>query len=107
MKSDVNKRKKKQNLEEPFEDEDNKDWWSRYFASVDAMIKANQDLKTDGGTNSGSRNTLNNLPNGDPPINDDSERTIPFKLVYLVLSYNIIRPNLTMRLNLVKLSLID
>lgn len=36
---DSNKKKKKQTEEEIDEDEENKDWWTRYFASYEAMIK--------------------------------------------------------------------
>ncbi|CAN8001099.1 unnamed protein product, partial [Ixodes hexagonus] len=39
LKSEANKRKKKMALDDPGHDEENRDWWSRYFASVEHTLK--------------------------------------------------------------------
>lgn len=43
LKSEVNKRKKKMASEEQGPDEENRDWWSRYFASVEQAARDNKD----------------------------------------------------------------
>lgn len=45
MKTEINK-KRKQSLDEDFDDEDaNKDWWTKYFASVERMIEDTNNAK--------------------------------------------------------------
>ncbi|XP_077546879.1 ferlin family C2 domain-containing myoferlin misfire isoform X2 [Haemaphysalis longicornis] len=43
LKSEANKRKKKMAPEEQGPDEENRDWWSRYFASVEQAAKDDKD----------------------------------------------------------------
>lgn len=38
LKTEVNK-KRKQSMEEIENDEGNRDWWTKYFASIEAMIE--------------------------------------------------------------------
>ncbi|XP_035229609.1 otoferlin-like, partial [Stegodyphus dumicola] len=58
QKTEANKKKKKLTEEEAFdEDEENKDWWTRYFASYEAMIKEkNQGTTTDSVSSLGAMN---------------------------------------------------
>lgn len=40
MKTETNK-KRKQSIEEMDEDDESRDWWTKYFASIEAMIEVN------------------------------------------------------------------
>ncbi|KAJ8897237.1 hypothetical protein PR048_002583 [Dryococelus australis] len=44
IKTEVNK-KRKQSLTEEVEDESNRDWWTKYFASIEAMIEKNKEAR--------------------------------------------------------------
>ncbi|XP_063235260.1 otoferlin-like isoform X2 [Bacillus rossius redtenbacheri] len=44
IKTEVNK-KRKQSLTEEVEDESNRDWWTKYFASIEAMIEENKEAR--------------------------------------------------------------
>ncbi|XP_050031171.2 otoferlin [Dermacentor andersoni] len=51
IKSEANKRKKKMATEDPGHDEENRDWWSRYFASVEQAAKDSSDNNGQPGNN--------------------------------------------------------
>ncbi|XP_076320149.1 otoferlin-like isoform X2 [Tachypleus tridentatus] len=46
VKSDLNKRKKKQRVDDVEEDEESRDWWTRYFASVEAAMKEKKNISS-------------------------------------------------------------
>ncbi|GIX83574.1 otoferlin [Caerostris extrusa] len=57
QKTEANKKKKNQTEEENFDDdEENKDWWTRYFASYEAMIKEKSQVTTDSVSSLGAIN---------------------------------------------------
>ncbi|GIY69883.1 otoferlin [Caerostris darwini] len=57
QKTEANKKKKNQTEEESFDDdEENKDWWTRYFASYEAMIKEKSQVTTDSVSSLGAIN---------------------------------------------------
>lgn len=39
MKAESSKKKKRESLDELEDDEESRDWWTKYFASVEAMIE--------------------------------------------------------------------
>ncbi|GFY55694.1 otoferlin [Trichonephila inaurata madagascariensis] len=57
QKTEANKKKKAQTEEESIDDdEENKDWWTRYFASYEAMIKEKSQVTTDSQSSLGAAN---------------------------------------------------
>ncbi|GFQ89065.1 otoferlin, partial [Trichonephila clavata] len=57
QKTEANKKKKTQTEEESIDDdEENKDWWTRYFASYEAMIKEKSQVTTDSQSSLGAAN---------------------------------------------------
>lgn len=65
QKTEMN-RKRKQSLEEDVEDEENKDWWTKYFASVEAMITETQEARKE-----------KNIQNGNLQITLDDNLNLP------------------------------
>lgn len=65
QKTELNK-KRKQSLDEDMEDEENKDWWTKYFASVETMIAETQEARKE-----------KNLQNGNLQITLDDSLSVP------------------------------
>ncbi|CAN8025600.1 unnamed protein product, partial [Ixodes persulcatus] len=68
LKSEANKRKKKMAQDESAHDEENRDWWSRYFASVEHTLKDSKD------SNANQGNLRGIEENGDLMSNDDDSQ---------------------------------
>ncbi|KAL0280303.1 UNVERIFIED_CONTAM: hypothetical protein PYX00_001638 [Menopon gallinae] len=57
LKSEVNKKRKKESVDDTEDDEENRDWWTKYFMSVEAMIEEGKESKKESAA-------MQNQPNG-------------------------------------------